>query len=1223
VKLEHPSIHSIVALAAGADEAGGEVRDHVDGCEACRSLARLAGLGQSTPRTAATPQGTGGSDVPAPAGWVVERSHYLDWESVDDGRGGMGRVHCATDQRLGRRVAIKQARIPEGGASPRLRAALAARLEHEARLTARLQHPSIVAVYEAGRWPDGEAFYAMPFVQGVTLDKEISRRKKLRSRLELLPQLVTVAEAVAYAHQQGIVHRDLKPYNVILGRFGETTVIDWGLAKDVRAARGAPADPDAAPVLLLEPQQAQARGALTEEGVGTPHYMPPEQARGQEPDERFDVYALGATLYHLLAGMPPYGLRGPEKVRWALQAGPPKPLRELEPQTPPALAAIAERAMARDPAARFQTARELADELRRFTLGELTRSHRHTPAELVRHWARRHRAALRTALAAALVMVGLGAVAVARIVQESARAAESAAQTRAELRRSRGVTAALLAPDQRRRLEALELAVRAFAGDDDAAEGQGAPDAPPPEAVRGLLAATAAGAAATVRATHQGTISSLDVSRDGRLVVTASSDGEVRVWRPEDGSVVARCTSPLTPGLAAWFSRPQAGEAEAVLIAGVGDGLEVLPLDGRPAWRATSARVSPRSAALLADGTLLTADFMGRLRRWDRAGERGAPVELGATATAMAVSPRGLVAAGTVDGGVHLYEPATGRHLRLDGHRGEVGALLFLPDPLPNGALVSVAGDGQVLRWPLQGGLGPRAPALVYVIRDPLPRPLAALSPDGKVMAVALDPGRSALLDPNASPGPGGEPAAPLRLLDASIYTSSFSADGARLLGIGSDRHLLVVEAATGRPVARIEPTPTWRDLARFVGDGDLLVAALGSDVLVADARPGPAAALQAPARTEVVAVAFSPDGASIAVGRADGSVRWSGRAAHGPPLIRLQLGTELSALRFTPAGHLVAAGHDGLARLFAPDGVLLASLGGGAAPLTSVETDREGRRAVTASLDGLARVYELARPDGPPLLFAGHEGPLLSAVFSPDGRRVLTASGDGTARLWDAATGAPLLVLGGDGDPLTAAFFSPSGALIAAGCAAHTRLFRASDGARLEELSGRLVSSSQTPFSPDGALLATSVPGGRVLLHRVASLAPAGAAPFPAPAPGEAPGSASGAAAGEPLSLSLLSAPLALAWSPTAPEVVTAGVDRALSVWDLRTGALLRTLPGDGYFSSAAYSPRGDWLAAGTLEGAAMVVPATVAEALEEGCSSLALLGRRPASREVCPGPR
>ena len=251
-------------------------------------------------------------------------------------------------------------------------------------------------VYEAGRWPTGEPFFAMKLVSGRPLDRVIAEARTLDDRLALLPRIAAAADAIAYAHSQRVIHRDLKPANVLIGDFGETVVIDWGLAKDLDAGDGpdsqrrpAPARPSRPSV---EPARSGKRGphstgssTLTVAGavMGTPAYMAPEQARGEPVDQRADVFALGAMLYHLLAGVPPYNARTATDVIAAAALGKVVPLDERERRAPGELVAIVERAMAQVPGDRYANAGELAEELRRFLTGQLVSAHRYTALQRV------------------------------------------------------------------------------------------------------------------------------------------------------------------------------------------------------------------------------------------------------------------------------------------------------------------------------------------------------------------------------------------------------------------------------------------------------------------------------------------------------------------------------------------------------------------------------------------------------------------------------------------------------------------------------------------------------------------------------------------------------------------------------------------------------------------------------------------------------------------------
>jgi serine/threonine protein kinase len=330
----------------------------------------------------------------------VQRVSYSELAHVDPAtyqlgaevaRGGMGRIRTAFDRRLGRDVAIKELLVqhPE----------LVRWFEREARITAQLQHPSIVSVHEAGRWPDGMPFYAMRWVAGRSLADAIRDCETLADRLTLLPSLLAVADAIAYAHARRVIHRDLKPSNVILGEFGETVVIDWGLAKRVGESE---------PALAIELPESLDQKTHAGSVLGTPGFMAPEQSAGSEIDERADVFALGMIIAHVLTGQLPL----PDR---------PLPRLDMIEGMPPDLVAIVERAAAADATARYPTARELADDLRRFQTGQLVGAHRYSSRQLMWRWVGRHRTALVVGAAAFVVLAVVGTVSVASIVRERAR----------------------------------------------------------------------------------------------------------------------------------------------------------------------------------------------------------------------------------------------------------------------------------------------------------------------------------------------------------------------------------------------------------------------------------------------------------------------------------------------------------------------------------------------------------------------------------------------------------------------------------------------------------------------------------------------------------------------------------------------------------------------------------------------------------------------------------
>lgn len=299
------------------------------------------------------------------------------------GQGGMGRVYAARDVRLRRQVALKVAATPE----------LAGRLAREAWITAQLEHPGIVAVYDAGE-TDGQTWYTMRLIRGLTLRERLGGCEGLSGRLALLPHLHAACQAVAYAHSMGIVHRDLKPSNIMVGEFGETQVADWGLACPVDAA-------------MADWRRLVSSAGPPAPGAGTPRYMSPEQARGEPGGRASDVFCLGAALYEMLSGKTP-----PD------EAGVPPDLGAMPSEVPRELVAIVRQCLQIDPSARYPTAAELAADLERWLAGRRVLAHEYEPSELLGRLLRAWRAPITVGGFAAIVLLIVVALAVERSARE-------------------------------------------------------------------------------------------------------------------------------------------------------------------------------------------------------------------------------------------------------------------------------------------------------------------------------------------------------------------------------------------------------------------------------------------------------------------------------------------------------------------------------------------------------------------------------------------------------------------------------------------------------------------------------------------------------------------------------------------------------------------------------------------------------------------------------------
>ncbi len=325
--------------------------------------------------------------------------------------GGMGTIHLARDVELERDVAIKRTRRESTRALEKLLG--------EARVTGRLDHPGVVPVHDLGLDDEGRLFFSMRLVQGrdfAQVIEALHARDPEWTLSRVLEVLVKVCDTMAYAHSRGILHRDLKPSNVRVGEFGEVYVLDWGLARDteraldrlddrIRVARAG---------ATLDVRTASEPSPLcTVEGdvLGTPYYMPPEQARGElaSIDARSDVWAAGAMLYHLIAGRPPYasptGKDVPREVLERVCDGAPRSLESVAPDAPRELVSICSKAMQRDPAARYADMREFGRDLRAFLDRRVVAAHESGPIAELRAWSRRNRGL--SASVAALFLLGL------------------------------------------------------------------------------------------------------------------------------------------------------------------------------------------------------------------------------------------------------------------------------------------------------------------------------------------------------------------------------------------------------------------------------------------------------------------------------------------------------------------------------------------------------------------------------------------------------------------------------------------------------------------------------------------------------------------------------------------------------------------------------------------------------------------------------------------------
>ncbi len=565
------------------------------------------------------------------------------------GQGGMGRVYMVRDARLRRQVALKVAATP----------ALAGRLAREAWITAQLEHPGIVAVYDAGN-QDGQTWYTMRLIRGKTLSERISTCADLGERLALLPHFLAACQAVAYAHAKGILHRDLKPANIMVGEFGETQVADWGLARPTEEAR---AD-----------WQAILRGGEEEHsGGGTPRYMSPEAVSGATVGAPSDVYALGASLRDLLEG----DTQG----------------KSTTSVIPPELAAIARRCLREDPALRYPSAVELAADLERWLSGRRVLAHDYQPLELLGRLVAAWRGPLVVA-GLALVLLGIGAVVAA---QNTARERALAEANLALALTQQGLTAL----GDGRLPEANILAAHALLY------------GPSPSA-RGLLAGTGPANATLVqrRPLPSPCQYSSVLSPDGRSLA-CHGEGKVEVWGVDPlerrSSVELQTVeAPVWVGERLLVATPEEMlwvEGERVLPTGEPSGWP-LSLGGtafvligprgrilRPDAEGQSFETcfATRATTLANAEGLLVGCHDGQLRRYDPQGNSVFSLDLGERPAWSALQWRGAeLLVGRLDGAVQrLKLPEASWSQPLPGKSGSILSM----QPVPGTSLVAVLGE--------------------------------------------------------------------------------------------------------------------------------------------------------------------------------------------------------------------------------------------------------------------------------------------------------------------------------------------------------------------------------------------------------------------------------------------------------------------------------------------------------------------------------------------------